>query len=407
MPCAPNSSDSMNGTLSIVDPSLGVESACDRADGCSRTVGSPQSDQMTKVAGASGHDVDREAASHPDCKGTGTAHGIDDGPLEHAGHAQHMFSADETLLIFDWDDTILPSTWVAAQRLTLDKGSVLTDKQREQLKEVSLCTTETLSLAKQVGTVVLITNAERGWIELSSCKFLPEIVPLLENCKLISARTAHESPERPLPLDWKLEAFAREMVSRTQNDRKSTKDAAAFTNVLSIGDGAYERESLIRVSASLPECRGKSLRFVERPSIGKLCRQHRLVSKRLRQLVRYDGDLDLSMRSGKKKRKAKTAFPDQLDTSQPGTRLRLEGVQGFDAMPQPSVDQLGASQPDSPLGLGVVQGFDAVVERTCDDLDANHVGFPLGVQGFDAVLVPIPEQLDASQMGLLPGFDCA
>lgn len=38
-------------------------------------------------------------------------------------------------------------------------------------------------MAKQLGTVVLITNAERGWIELSCQKFLPTLFPALESVK--------------------------------------------------------------------------------------------------------------------------------------------------------------------------------------------------------------------------------
>lgn len=263
---------------------------------------------------------------------------------DRAAHRSH--SPEDTLLIFDYDDTILPSSWIAGQQLKLDESSTLTNVHREELQEVSRCVSETLRVAKRAGKVVLVTNAERGWIELSSHKFLPEIVPLIEGCKLISARTAHESPELRNPLDWKLQAFAREIRTSISNQDGEAEEVAAFTNVVSLGDGAHEREAVLRITASLPACAGKSLRFIERPSILELCRQHRLVSQRLEQLVQHDGSLDLCMRrksgkNGKKrKRKADAAF-GEVNVGRLRQKPKLESVQGFDAV-GPTAKVIGA-----------------------------------------------------------------
>jgi len=204
------------------------------------------------------------------------------------------FETQETILIFDWDDTVLPSTWVQNQGLRLDAGSELSDGQRCQLSEVATAAAETLRLAKQLGTVVLVTNAERGWIELSCQKFLPTLYPSLENVKVLSARTTYESAGLSSPLDWKLRAFESEIhriygpvIPSHLESRK---------NVLSLGDSVHEREALIRATADLPNCRWKSLKFVERPEIGQLCKQHSLVSHCFDRVVHHDGNLDLCLR---------------------------------------------------------------------------------------------------------------
>lgn len=98
------------------------------------------------------------------------------------------FTREETLFVFDWDDTILPSTWIQREGLRLDGASTVSEWQREQLSEVAAAAAETLRLAKLHGTVVLLTNAERGWIELSCQKFVPELLPIIENIKIVSAR---------------------------------------------------------------------------------------------------------------------------------------------------------------------------------------------------------------------------
>eukprot|EP00401_Gymnodinium_catenatum_P053106 CAMPEP_0117531952 /NCGR_PEP_ID=MMETSP0784-20121206/39120_1 /TAXON_ID=39447 /ORGANISM="" /LENGTH=384 /DNA_ID=CAMNT_0005328335 /DNA_START=85 /DNA_END=1239 /DNA_ORIENTATION=+ len=209
-------------------------------------------------------------------------------------HTRQGFTAEETILIFDWDDTVLPSTWVHSQGLRLDEESQPNLWQREQLDGVARAATETLTVAMQLGTVVLVTNAERGWIELSCRKFMPSLCPVIESLKLLSARSTYESPELQSPLDWKLLAFNREVREFYGHDR--AEEARVRKNVVSLGDSVHEREALLQVTAALPNCRSKSLKFVERPDISEICKQHALVTSCFEQIVHCDGNLDLCMR---------------------------------------------------------------------------------------------------------------
>lgn len=77
----------------------------------------------------------------------------------------------------------------ARQGLRLDSASVPSAWHMERLGEAAHAAAETLRTAKQLGTVVLLTNAERGWIELSCQKFAPALLPIIENVKIVSART--------------------------------------------------------------------------------------------------------------------------------------------------------------------------------------------------------------------------
>jgi len=201
-----------------------------------------------------------------------------------------QFSSEETVLIFDWDDTVLPSTWVQSQGLRLDDGSQVTDWQREQLAEVAAAAAETLQIAKQLGSVVFVTNAEQGWIELSCKKFMPDLVQLLGDIKVVSARTTYETARVNSPLTWKLLAFEAEISQFYDADCDKRK------NVLSLGDSINERKALLKATAHLPNCRSKSLKFVERPDIGQICRQHLLVRSCFDHIVHHDGNLDLCIR---------------------------------------------------------------------------------------------------------------
>merc|ERR1711971_406212 len=164
----------------------------------------------------------------------------------------NVFSIEETLFIFDWDDTLLPSTWLQRQGLRLDDGSRVLHKLRERLADVERTAIDVIRNAKMHGTVVLVTNAERGWIELSCQKFLPGLLPLLENVKAVSARTTFESREVSSPLEWKLRAFEREISTFFGQERLSCPHAKK--NILSLGDAVHEREALLRATQSLPNC---------------------------------------------------------------------------------------------------------------------------------------------------------
>jgi hypothetical protein len=200
------------------------------------------------------------------------------------------FAAEGTTLFFDWDDTVLPSAWLHDHGLSLDDRSVVAPWQREQLRELSKLATETIRVAKELGTVVFVTNAERGWIEQSCRKFMPDFLPALDGVKLLSARTTYETPELTCPLEWKVRAFEDE-IERLFD----TVDPDVRKNVISLGDSEYEREALWHTTSSLPNTRAKALKFMERPTVSQLCAEHVIVADCLRSTVQTDCDLDVQV----------------------------------------------------------------------------------------------------------------
>ena len=68
-----------------------------------------------------------------------------------ADKLSHIFEREETVIIFDWDDTVLPSSWVQKQGLNLDGEVPLSSSQKEDLAELCKNAAATISLAKQCG----------------------------------------------------------------------------------------------------------------------------------------------------------------------------------------------------------------------------------------------------------------
>lgn len=58
--------------------------------------------------------------------------------------------------------------------------------------------------------VLIITNSDEGWVKYSAERWLPNLIPILANYRIISARTRYEKFYPNQPLCWKAAAFAHE-----------------------------------------------------------------------------------------------------------------------------------------------------------------------------------------------------
>mmetsp|Transcript_1884 Transcript_1884/g.6024 ORF Transcript_1884/g.6024 Transcript_1884/m.6024 type:complete len:238 (+) Transcript_1884:212-925(+) len=199
-------------------------------------------------------------------------------------------SSEDTILIFDWDNTVLPTTWLEGQGLGPSERSAPSEEQRSLLGAMAEHARQTLHIAKAHGKVVLVTNAEHGWVEMSCKKFLPQLFPSLQGVKILSARSTYERQGVQQPSEWKYLAFESEIDGFCEMFGSERRK-----NIISIGDSPHERWALIRVAERIPNSRAKALKFMERPDLGQLLQEHQIISDCLSDIVRYDGSLDLSI----------------------------------------------------------------------------------------------------------------
>lgn len=235
------------------------------------------------------------------------------------GSQAEYFRPEQTIIIFDWDDTLCPSSWIRANK----KAAV------EVLLKMSM----------KLGTVVIVTNAMDPWVETSCRNFLPSLLPLVSSLPVIYARSIFEqqgvdvarSPSRgssPLsrmampgmyaangqnrlqqvnakmaqqqqtqeisPQKWKEVAFAQEI-----KDFYSRYQHQSWKNVISVGDSVFERDAVRRVVLQRPtpqkKCRTKTLKLFDDPEIEELVAQVKVVYDVINVMVQYDGDLDIEI----------------------------------------------------------------------------------------------------------------
>ena len=143
-------------------------------------------------------------------------------------------------------DTLLASSWLAQNGLRLDEPAVVPYEARQQLEGLQDSVLLLLQRALTVGTCIVITNAETGWVELSCKKFLPRVLPVLSRLRVLSARSTFEALSPDSPSDWKVHAFHQELsaayAGRTHEVRR---------NLISFGDSIHERAAIQKVTANM------------------------------------------------------------------------------------------------------------------------------------------------------------
>jgi len=207
--------------------------------------------------------------------------------------AAEYYQPDQTIIIFDWDDTLCPSTTCMRHHGLNVLGPPPEGELRESLQvvaqEVQLLIERACELASKV---VVVTNAEEGWVDLSCKAWLPSLQETISRCEVASARSTWEPRGVASPAGWKSRTFE-DLIDRFY----SRYPHQSWKNILSVGDAPHEREALSRVVRWAPQgrgrCRSKSVKFVLRPSVQQLTRELQMLRESLREIVLHDDDLDL------------------------------------------------------------------------------------------------------------------
>src|SRR5262249_38287671 len=108
----------------------------------------------------------------------------------------------QTVIIFDWDDTLLCTTYLNMKPDSASNASV-----QRHLQSIVRTTTLLLETALRHAHTFIITNAIRGWVEYSCTKYIPALMPVIRKIKVISARGDHEQQFPGNYHEWKIQAF--------------------------------------------------------------------------------------------------------------------------------------------------------------------------------------------------------
>lgn len=194
----------------------------------------------------------------------------------------------------------MSSSWLASQGYRLDSPDYMPAHVVEHLSLLQDSVLELLAHATEFGRLVIITNAETGWVELSAKKWMPRVVPFVTKARVISARSTYEPCYPDSPADWKVQAFWHEVATVREElglgeDSAAPASADATMQVLSLGDSIHERQAILRVTDGLSRMVTKSVKFVERPDAAQLRHQVEAVRETFASICKHSGDLDLAL----------------------------------------------------------------------------------------------------------------
>lgn len=177
----------------------------------------------------------------------------------------------DTVIIFDWDDTLLCSSAINLQQWSVG-----------QLQQLELTAETILCASMDLGETLIVTNGNKSWVQDSARRFMPKLIPLLSKLRVMSARFAYEQSWPGEPFAWKKAAF-----SEIFSEREAS--GVSGVNLVVIGDSFAEIEAAQTATSSL---RGtsvvKTVKLKEMPSVNELLGELRVLTQQLPDIVNED-----------------------------------------------------------------------------------------------------------------------
>jgi hypothetical protein len=186
-----------------------------------------------------------------------------------------------TVVIFDWDDTLFPTTWLSSQHIDIANFEEAR-KYMIYFNEVDNRIYELLKKALALGDVMIVTNAHMEWIRMTK-RVLPKSSQLLDvNVKVISARDNYQYIYDLS--EWKVKAFTHDIFGYIN----------WANNIISIGDARYEYDALVSLSKMVaPNVKLKTIKFIDEPSFDSIIDQLNMLHDSLDAIHSQSSHLDL------------------------------------------------------------------------------------------------------------------
>lgn len=200
-----------------------------------------------------------------------------------------------TLIVFDWDDTLLCTSSINQDAWT-----------NAQLKELERVAEDVLRASMMLGETIIITNGIETWVQSSARRYLPALLPVLNSMRVLSARAQYEDKYPGDPFAWKRHAF-RDLLQERRAKKEVDDSDKGQLNLVVLGDSPAEIAAAKHAVKHCGDHRPllKTIKFKVCPTVTELLGQLRRVSQELEQIVRESNNAHLGM--------AQRELPKHLD----------------------------------------------------------------------------------------------
>eukprot|EP00392_Amoebophrya_sp_AT5.2_P000627 g628.t1 len=209
--------------------------------------------EQTRTTKKGGTNADEKLVKGGPAKGKAREDGSDAAPAKNAEDAHAVPQEVE----------LLPSAWVVKHKILPEIDFPLRPSERTSLDELQQVVVTTLRILKSLGTVVLITNAEAGWIRCSARALMPHVFRELDGVEQHSARSRYDTKELNIksPFEWKRRTFRDEILkfykpSGDGDANAASGDGSAAGSSASSATSSATSSPTVAVAAVCPDERG-------------------------------------------------------------------------------------------------------------------------------------------------------
>lgn len=188
--------------------------------------------------------------------------------IEKKNNIDIKITKHNTLFILDWDDTLFPTSWTTKNKINIiNKNS---QGYIEHFKSLDRTLCPFLKKLKEYGKVIIVTNALKDWVKISSI-ILPQTYYVLKSINIMSARSLISNQTSDI-MEWKKRTF--QMIIDEEFKNKS------IMNIISIGDAEYEHNALVSLTqTNFNKIKFlKSFRLIRDPTYDQLIEQIELLN---------------------------------------------------------------------------------------------------------------------------------
>jgi len=197
---------------------------------------------------------------------------------------QKIFS--DSIFIFDWDDTLMCTSFLAPFGILDEMDLKLDPNQAENIKILDESAFKLLFSTIVLGDTYVITNATISWVHFSAEKLYPKVSTLLKKVKIISARDLYEKKYPSNNKKWKICTFL---------DIKRRYFSNTDINIICIGDSNIEMQAANALAAEFESSYLKTIKFRESPKIEELIKQINLIVNNLKKIYEEKKNLKITV----------------------------------------------------------------------------------------------------------------
>jgi len=216
-----------------------------------------------------------------------------------------LIKKENTLIIVDWDDTLLPSSTIFYEERNNDKALFNIDFDRKPYilsrTEINAALIDLLKYLKNLGTVIIITSSKDNWVLYSAKEYLScEAVELLKELNIYYVEDVLKKYGiKNVSIDRKKEVVFEVVINEwIENNMQNLSNSINLLfnnnekviNIVSLGDGYQELNAYNYITKRSPlmdkiDIIYKHIEYIEQPSYDDLITEYKLIKKGILDIV--------------------------------------------------------------------------------------------------------------------------